>query len=155
MNREIKRRTNVVGIFPNASVIRPVGAVLNDAHDEWQVTDRRYLSETSMALLIPTSDTDTNYRGGAVGIQNHSKAHHSAGLCPDASHGPMQAGSLQLPQIACHNGCRGVTADEEGAGLSAWSHSGHPNHPTRETPVHRLELVNLKGVLTRGDTGAA
>ncbi|MDX6300109.1 MAG: hypothetical protein QOF53_1323 [Nocardioidaceae bacterium] len=58
VNKEIKRRARVVGIFPNdAAVIRLVGAVLADMHDEWQSGDRRYLSEGSMALLKPTGDT--------------------------------------------------------------------------------------------------
>jgi putative transposase len=58
VNKEIKRRTDVVGVFPNpAALLRLAGSVLVETHDEWQVTDRRYLSESSMALLDPPTDT--------------------------------------------------------------------------------------------------
>jgi putative transposase len=58
VNGEIKRRTNVVGIFPNdASVLRLVTPVVVETHDEWQIAELRCLSEESMAKLHPTSHT--------------------------------------------------------------------------------------------------
>ena len=57
LNKELKRRYRVVGIFPNeASVVRLGGAMAADIHDEWAASERRYFSEASMALLYPERD---------------------------------------------------------------------------------------------------
>ena len=59
VNKEIKRRSDVVGIFPNeAAVLRLAGAVLLEVHDEWAIAERRYLAEGSMALLDRAPDDD-------------------------------------------------------------------------------------------------
>jgi transposase-like protein len=52
LNAEIKRRTEVVGIFPNeAAITRPVGAILLEENDEWAVQRARYMTLETIASV--------------------------------------------------------------------------------------------------------
>lgn len=52
LHREVRRRTNVVGIFPDQpSVIRLVGSILKEKDDDWRASSRRYFSEKSIQLV--------------------------------------------------------------------------------------------------------
>jgi transposase-like protein len=60
LNKEVKRRADVVGIFPGeASITRLIGAVLLEANDEWQLQHRYMQVEAMAELLAPDAHADT------------------------------------------------------------------------------------------------
>jgi len=95
VNKEIKRRTDVVGVFPNpAALLRLAGSVLIEQHDEWEAGDRRYFSAASMlelkAMNVATETIEevnlnpelTAAQAETTDPHREEKSHHLAGRDP-------------------------------------------------------------------------
>lgn len=93
VNGEIKRRADVAGIFPNeAATLRLVGAVLMETQDEWQITERRYFSEGSMAAIYATPDRSQIPAGLARLLTNPDDHQHALRITRPDSHHSMGHG---------------------------------------------------------------
>jgi transposase-like protein len=67
LNKEVKRRADVVGIFPNeASIIRLIGAVLLEQNDEWQLQHRYMQVEAMAELFAPANEAETRQIAAAA-----------------------------------------------------------------------------------------
>jgi hypothetical protein len=139
LNKEFKRRTDVVGIFPNtAALLRLSSAVLIEHHDEWQDTNRRYLSEASMQLLLPEPPVPLPRPNSLRHKRQPRKTNRDASTPRDGTQpsldmlGPqsqrLTSIALWLPALALEHFL--VTATDRGISWGSLVHNFHSYDPS-------------------------
>ena len=135
VNKEIKRRTDVVVVFPNpAALLRLAGAVLIEQHDEWEAGDRRYFSESSMLELKtmnfqiePAEELDILPDFAAAETKTTDphgveKLHHSAGRYrSQPSPRPLQQNAVSIEESPRSGSCARGGAAHARLPVQVWS----------------------------------
>ena len=139
LNKEVKRRADVVGIFPNeASIMRLIGAVLFEQNDEWQTSSRYMMVEAFAQIdkeeIDPILSITTKSR--LIMTSGHpEKLHQLDGRDPSSGAYDRLSGAVQWPEGARRKG-RGT------GGKCAFSYIGvgrsHFCAKTKSTPSARL-----------------
>ena len=143
IGREIKRRSDVVGIFPkDAAVVRLVGALMLEASDEWAVT-RRTMSLEALARVLrhaqgrmTPSACPPRRPDRPAPLQGPALLHHPQGTTDLRD----PRGSVSRPRTASHRG----HAETEGGRYRGGGEPGADRHPpVLETRSRRLDPLSI------------